>query len=164
MFYPLWLGISVLVYWIGYVGLSKSQELKSRIELRKKRITNLKKVSLLGNSKSKTFHKIENYIINNKSYLNPHLSLKIISEELNLSEGYISQLINKTLNKNFTDYINSFRVEDATQMLSDEEYNNYTILAIGLESGFNSKSSFYSAFKKLAGKTPFEHKKGVQNN
>ncbi|WP_363317970.1 helix-turn-helix domain-containing protein [uncultured Algibacter sp.] len=106
---------------------------------------------------------MENHIKSNKNYLNPNLSLKILSKELNLSEGYISQLINKNSNLNFNDYINSLRITDAKNMLVDSEYNNYTILAIGLESGFNSKSSFYTAFKKFTGKTPVEYKKSVRN-
>ncbi len=164
LFYPLWIGISVLVYWIGYVGLNKSKQLRDRIELRKKRIINLEKKKLVGPTISEAFNKIEYHIIQYKSYLNPNLSLKILSENLNLSEGYISQLINKKSDKNFSDYINSLRVDDARKMLVNSEYNNYTILAIGLESGFNSKSSFYTAFRKITGMTPAEYKKGVQNN
>jgi len=163
-YYPLWIGISFLIYWIGYVGLNKSKALGERIELRKKRISKLVESTQNKDVPSKTSGKIESYVLDNKSYLNPYLSLSILSEELNLSEGYISQVINKSLNQNFSDYINSLRVEEASHMLLNNEYCNYTILSIGLESGFNSKSSFYNAFKKFTGKTPLEFKKSVQNH
>lgn len=164
VFYPLWIGISFLIYWIGYVGLNKSKALRERIKLRKKRILKFEESQENPMMSSKAINKIEAYIENNKSYLNPNLSLKILSDELNLSEGYISQIINKSLDQNFTDYINSLRVEDAKLMLIGDDFDNYTILSIGLESGFNSKSSFYNAFKKFTGKTPLEFKKSVQNN
>jgi len=165
IFYPMWIGISVLVYWIGYVGINKSQQLKNRIDLRNKRIFEFKKNPLvkIKKEKSKGFCKLENHIKVNKSYLNSNLSLEILSIELNLSEGYISQLINKNSNLSFNDYINTLRINDSKSMLIDLNYNNYTISAIGLEAGFNSKSSFYSAFKKFTGKTPVEYKKSVQN-
>lgn len=164
VFYPLWIGISFLIYWIGYVGLNKSKALRERIKLRKKRILKFEESQENPMMSSKAINKIEAYIENNKSYLNPNLSLKILSDELNLSEGYISQIINKSLDQNFTDYINLLRVEDAKLMLIGDDFDNYTILSIGLESGFNSKSSFYNAFKKFTGKTPLEFKKSVQNN
>lgn len=163
IFYPIWIGISVLVYWIGYVGISKSQQLKKRIELRKKRIVNFKESLIVEQKKSKGFYKVENHIKVNKSYLNPNLSLEILAKDLNLSEGYISQIINNNSNLNFNDYINSLRVNDAKSMLTNIEYNNYTVIAIGLEAGFNSKSSFYTAFKKFTRKTPTEYKKHVRN-
>ncbi len=165
IFYPMWIGISILIYWIGFTGINKSQELKKRIELRNKRILDFKKNGLPenNNKKLKGFNKIENHIKAQKSYLNPNLSLEILAKEFNLSEGYISQLVNKNSNLNFNDYINSLRVNDSKNMLANNQYNNYTILAIGLESGFNSKSSFYAAFKKFTGKTPVEYKKGVRN-
>jgi len=164
IFYPLWIGISFLIYWIGYVGLNKSKALRERIELRKKRISQREESAQSPTVPSKTSGKIETYILDNKSYLNPYLSLSLLSEELNLSEGYISQVINKSLSQNFTDYINSLRVEEARHMLLNDEFDNYTILSVGLESGFNSKSSFYGAFKKFTGKTPLEFKKSVQNH
>ncbi|MGK0448800.1 MAG: YesN/AraC family two-component response regulator, partial [Polaribacter sp.] len=91
------------------------------------------------------------------------VSLTTLSKEFNLSEGYISQLINNNSDLNFNDYINSLRVNEAKEMLFNIEYENYTIIAIGLEAGFNSKSSFYSAFKKFTNKTPNEYKKYVRN-
>jgi len=48
-------------------------------------------------------------------------------------------------------------------MLQDLDFDNYTITAIGLESGFNSKTSFYAAFKKFTNKTPVEYRKSVRN-
>ena len=82
---------------------------------------------------------------------------------MNLSEGYISQLISKNSDFNFNDYVNKHRIEESKKMLNDENYKDYTITAIGLESGFNSKSSFYSAFKKFTNKTPTEYIKDVRN-
>lgn len=165
IFYPLWIGISILVYWIGYVGIEKSNQLRNRIKLRKKRISDFSKNKSLENSKSKSngFDKIESYFKINKSYLNPNLSLQVLSKELDLSEGHLSQLINNSSNVNFNDYINSYRINDAKKMLENTEYENYTIVAIGLEAGFNSKSSFYTAFKKHTGKTPLEYKNNVRN-
>lgn len=165
IFYPMWIGISILVYWIGYTGINKSIQLKKRIELRKKRILNFTKNKTAKASKNldNNFQKLENHITANKSHLNPNLSLQILSKEMGLSEGYISQIINNNSDLNFNDYINLKRINDIKSMLSDSTFKNYTINAIGLEAGFNSKSSFYTSFKKHTGKTPSEYKKEVRN-
>lgn len=164
IFYPMWIGISILVYWIGYVGLNKSMQLQKRIELRKKRIQNIKLTEAkVVHEPSKSFYKLEQEFLKTKMYLNPNLGLGDVSEALHLSEGYVSRIINKNANLNFNDYINSLRIKDAKRLLMHKAYNNYTVSAIGLESGFNSKSSFYTAFKKFTGKTPSEYKKYVRN-
>jgi len=93
-----------------------------------------------------------------KIYRNPELSLSIISERLTISSTYISQLVNKLSNSNFSDFVNAYRINDAKQKLSDPNFSIYTILSIGLESGFNSKSTFYTAFKKHTGITPTEYR------
>ena len=100
------------------------------------------------------FEKIKNYIVKQKLYLNPLLSMESTALELGMSKSYFSKLINSYSDYNFSDFINSLRVKQAKKFLSDDEFSEYTIVAIGLECGFNSKSTFYSAFKKFTSKTP----------
>ncbi|WP_298346637.1 helix-turn-helix domain-containing protein [uncultured Algibacter sp.] len=163
--YPLWIGMSILIYWIAYTSIKQKKLYQQRKEIRKKTSLVIEKTTIIKENKenSETSSKIHSLLIDTKLYLDPSLSLKILSEKLHLSEGYISQLINKSFKQNFNDYVNLLRVEEAKKMLINLEYDNYTIVAIGLEAGFNSKSSFYTAFKKHTGKTPSEYKKEVRN-
>lgn len=93
-----------------------------------------------------------------KIYTDENLSLTSVAEQLNISANYLSQLVNELSNCNFSDFINRRRVEEAMGFLIHPDYTNYTITAIGLESGFNSRSAFYSAFKKHTGTTPTEYR------
>lgn len=165
MFYPLWIGILILIYWIGYSSIIQSNLFKERSKIR---ILNNRKTesNSISNKKPniKLYNDITNWIIENKIYLNTNLNLSFITEEFKISNGYLSQILNANGNQNFNDYINSLRVQEVERMLKDKEYNSYTLLAIGLEAGFSSKSSFYTVFKKITNKTPNEYKKFVQNN
>ena len=93
-------------------------------------------------------------IKNDKFYLDPNITITQIAELLGILPLYLSQIINKNLNKSFTDFINSYRLEEAKNKLSSEKYSNIKITAISLESGFNSISSFNTAFKKQNNCTP----------
>ncbi len=93
-----------------------------------------------------------------KIYRDSNLGLDTISKMLKISSNYLSQTVNKLSGSNFSEYVNSFRVEDAKSKLKDPKFTNYTILDIALESGFNSKSTFYSAFKKHTGISPKEYR------
>jgi YesN/AraC family two-component response regulator len=73
-----------------------------------------------------------------------------------VSANNLSQVINEKTGFNFNDYINTFRVEEAKNILTSPEYQKLTIEAIAEKAGFNSKSPFYTAFKKHAGMTPKE--------
>ena len=160
------LSSSLLLYWMGYQGIYKYTVLKDRIVLRSSIETG--KVSLAINTLSSNqkdydfhnekheleFNKIKSHIIQNKLYLDPLLSLDSIATDLGMSKSYFSKLINFYSDYNFSDFINSLRVEQAKEFLSNDEFSEYTIVAIGLECGFNSKSTFYSAFKKFTDITP----------
>ena len=102
--------------------------------------------------------RLKEKIFQEQVYLNPGLSLNSLAKELGTNEKYLSQFINKTYNKNFSLFLNEYRIEFAKKTLVDIEYSNYTLEAIGALSGFNSKSSFNSTFKKITGETPSEYK------
>jgi AraC-like DNA-binding protein len=93
-----------------------------------------------------------------KLYLEPSLSVEDLAKKLSISVKHLSQAIHVGLNQNFYDYINSHRIEEATQLLRDDRYQNRTFLAVAYDVGFNSKSVFNAAFKKHTGKTPREFK------
>lgn len=97
-------------------------------------------------------------------FLNPKLTVKMLAKEIGTNEKYLSQLINKKYDKNFSNFINDFRIEYSKELLTDKNYQNYTIEAIGGLSGFNSKSGFNSTFKKNTGYTPsqYKNKEGLQ--
>lgn len=94
-----------------------------------------------------------------KPYRDPGISLESLAGQLSISRHLLSQLLNENLDKNFYQYINSYRIQEACIML--RENKKFSIEAIGYEVGFNSRSSFFSSFKKLKGTTPSKYREEV---
>ena len=156
---------SILLYWIGYRGLIKYYIVQDRIQLRSN-ISSRRDVLNLGDGYPSEwlndkhldeFNKINAYILENQRFLDPNLTMNILALEMDMSVSHFSKLVNKYSGYNFSDYINALRVEQAKKLLSDPEFNRYTIISVGLECGFNSKSTFYSAFKKFTNLTPTDY-------
>ena len=89
-----------------------------------------------------------------KPHRDSQLSLPQLAEKLGVSVNYLSQIINEQLDQNFFEFVNAYRIDEAKEILIDKRREKENILTIALESGFNSKSSFYTAFKKQTGLTP----------
>lgn len=89
-----------------------------------------------------------------KLYQEPELTLQQLAEKLGAPAYQVSQTINEGMNKNFYDLVNDYRVQEAKRLLNDMESCNYTILSVGFEAGFNSKTTFNTVFKKFTGLTP----------
>ncbi|AWG27212.1 hypothetical protein FK004_00520 [Flavobacterium kingsejongi] len=104
------------------------------------------------------FQKLELLCKEQHIYTDSTLNREKVAEKLSISPGYVSQIINTITGDNFAHYINQYRVEAVKEMISNSEYENYNLLAMGLESGFTSKTTFYKAFKKVTGQTPNEYK------
>ena len=93
-----------------------------------------------------------------KLYLDPELTLQALSDKLGTQAYQVSQAINEGLKKNFYDLVNNYRVQEAKRLLLHPKNVNYTVLSIGFEAGFNSKTTFNTVFKKFTGMTPTEYK------
>ncbi|AYN02806.1 AraC family transcriptional regulator [Flavobacterium sp. 140616W15] len=104
------------------------------------------------------FQKLELLCKEQHIYTDSTLNREKVAEKLGISSGYVSQIVNTITGDNFAHYINQYRVEAVKEMISNSEYENYNLLAMGLESGFTSKTTFYKAFKKVTGQTPNEYK------
>lgn len=115
-------------------------------------------IAINNDTLKKLIARLEDYIIAEKPYLNPNLTLKELSDSTGINERVISQIINQHYKKNFYTYINSYRIEEAKQLLTSSNLKNTTMLGIAFDAGFNSKTVFYDAFKKYVGMTPTEFK------
>ena len=96
-----------------------------------------------------------------KLYIDANLKLQDVAKYLNIVPHRLSQLMNDNLNKNFTSFINEYRINEAKKLI--QENDKLTLEAIGYECGFNSKSTFYSAFKKHSGTTPSKFKSQIKH-
>ncbi|MAT53663.1 MAG: adenylate/guanylate cyclase domain-containing protein [Saprospirales bacterium] len=98
-----------------------------------------------------------------KPFLNPDLSLRDFSALLNLPVNYTSQLLNEGMDMNFSEFVNTYRLEHFKSLLADGSKAHLTLLALAYESGFNSKSVFNTFFKKRMGMTPRAYQKTLTN-
>jgi len=100
--------------------------------------------------------KLENLMQSEKLYLNNELSLPLLSQKVGVSIHELSYLINDVYGENFFSFVNKYRIEEAKRLLCSEKYEALNILGIGFEAGFNSKTTFNTAFKKSTGLSPRE--------
>ncbi len=99
--------------------------------------------------------KLEKIMFEKSLYKNPNLSLQDLSQELNISTHQLSQFLNHNLGKNFTSFVNEFRISEACKTIVSND--KITLESIGYDVGFNSKSTFFAAFKKHTGTTPLNY-------
>jgi AraC-like DNA-binding protein len=94
-----------------------------------------------------------------RPYLDFELTLQKLALKTDIPEKELSLLINHYLGKHFFDFINEYRINEAKVILANPDKKEVTILEILYQVGFNSKSSFYTAFKKFTNKTPTQYRK-----
>ena len=152
---------SVLLFFIyifGFYGLKQSDIFKRTAT---EEISNGKDQKITGLLLSpdvslKIEKKLLSYFAKEKPYLNPELSMSLLSEKLKIPKHHLTEVLNKNMKRNFFQFVNEYRVEEVKKYLSDPK-NPYSIEAIGYECGFNSKSTFFSVFKNITSQTPKEY-------
>jgi len=102
---------------------------------------------------------LNNLMVNEKIYTDADLKLPDVASKMNILPHTLSQLINDNLGKSFTSLINEYRVEEAKELIKSNTH--IKLEAVGYDCGFNSKSTFYSVFKKQTNTTPAKYKESV---
>ncbi|MCA0401743.1 MAG: helix-turn-helix transcriptional regulator [Proteobacteria bacterium] len=103
--------------------------------------------------------KIEKAMAEERLYRNQGMTLRHLSDHTRVPENYLSQVLNETLGRNFYEFVNHWRIRDACALLAEDALS---IIEIGEEVGFNSRSTFNAAFKKETGLTPSEYRANLR--
>jgi AraC-like DNA-binding protein len=102
---------------------------------------------------------LEELFLTKKPYLEPDLTLPKLAEMMKMTTHELSGLINNGFQKNFYHFINSYRIEECKRFLEDSKDDSVNMLCIAYDSGFNSKTTFNTAFKAYTGMSPTEYQK-----
>lgn len=165
----IFIGVSVFIILIGYFGVqqrdifSNSAPALNHIDSEEQK-EKYAKSGLTDKMAEDTYESLLSLITENSIYRKHELSLNDLASELTIHPNYLSQIINEREEKNFFDFINTYRVEEFKRRIAIKENHQYTLMAIAYDCGFNSKSSFNRYFKKHTGETPSQYFKSVLAN
>jgi AraC-like DNA-binding protein len=142
--------VSFIIYILGYLGLRQPEIFSPSEELGKK----YERSSLTASRLEEYTRCLREHMDAQRPHLDDELTLPSLADQLSIPPHHLSQVINSQYNLSFFDFVNGYRVEEAKRLLLDKTKSAYTILAIAQEAGFNSKTAFNAAFKRLTGQTP----------
>lgn len=110
--------------------------------------------SLRGVNEIRLFDKIKTVIQTEELYLDPDLTLRKLSDQLNTNTKYLSQVINHHGGSNFLSFVNAYRIEAIIKRIHAGEFRQHTFYGIARRCGFKNKSTFYKVFRDVTGLTP----------
>ncbi len=146
-------------------GIPKAETIKVNAEIitDEKQDKHLITALVLKDPLSDTATRILNYIEQSKPYLNTKFSIDDIAEKLNIPKHHVGYCFNNIINIKFTTLRTDYRIDHAKRLLLSSKVDVMTVEGIGLESGFASKSSFFSVFKETTGLSPYDFMKQNKN-
>lgn len=118
-----------------------------------------RKSGLTEKEADELIRQLNEYMMMKKPYLDENLNLKSLADAVGTTTHKLSQVLNDQMELSFFEYINKFRIEEVKKRLSDSSNQQYTLQAIAFDSGFCSKSTFYTTFRKNTGMTPGDYLK-----
>ncbi len=170
----IWLSFSVVTYLLGYFAISQPETFKavpqsiSILDDPLESTVAQKKVTLVEKTVDENLivvvESLEKNIKLNRPFLNPRLTLSELANQIKTQPHILSKAINEHYGKNFFELINGYRIEEFKRLVDEEKFQNYTLLALAYEVGFNSKTAFNRSFKKSTNQTPKEYFEEAKQN
>ena len=155
---------SIMVYVAGYMALKHPEALTGVDGVDESTRTKKYEKSNLTPERAEAYLKrLLHVMTTERPYIDGDLTLQKLADRLSIPVNHLSQIINERLGQNFFDFINSYRVKEAQELLIDAAKKHYTVIAIAEEVGFSSKSAFNAVFKKHVNMTPSEFRKSASN-
>jgi AraC-like DNA-binding protein len=159
-----------MVYAIGYMGLRQPEIFRferSRTgpatiaEPAEKPDVRYARSGLSGGEASELKTSLLTLMTAERPYRDPDLTLPLLAERLSTTPHKLSEVLNAELSQTFYDFVNRYRVEDVQRRLGDPESKHLKMLALAMDAGFASKSTFNEVFKKQTGQTPSTYRKAL---
>lgn len=179
----LYISVSVFIFLLGFFGIRQIGIFNNRPQpeaVPENKVTGIaihgvsspsasepekyEKSSLTETTAVEINQRLNERMLREQWYKNPELTLGDVAQKLEVHPSILSQVINSKEQKSFYDYINSLRVEEFKRIVADPKNQNYTLLSLAFECGFNSKSSFNRNFKKFTGHSPSDYLKSGGTN
>jgi len=149
-YYVIEVALVIFVYWIGYTGYHRTRVIY---------ITQQKKTqsyfdNLTATEVEHCMASVQKAMEADKLYLQPELSIASLAAYIGVNPKTLSAVLNQGLQKGFSEYVNTWRVEAVKQMILDPAKRYMTITGMAYDCGFNSQPTFQRAFKTVTGQTP----------
>jgi AraC-like DNA-binding protein len=156
--------VSGVVYGLGYMNMSgRAAEADESEAKGEPAPTKYERSTLTPERAERYLKRLLDVMESERPYTDGDLTLQKLAERLAIPAQHLSQTVNGRLNQTFSDFVNSYRVEEAKRKLTDPRLKHYSVLAIAEDVGFNSKSSFNAVFKKHTGMTPSEFRNAKED-
>jgi AraC-like DNA-binding protein len=149
-YYPIELGLALFTYWLVLSGYHQ-------VKLISAKTLNIVNDPQAGIDHEGLFERLRFAMENEKLYLDPELNLVKVAAHTSIPAKTISAILNRYQEISFNDFINSYRVKEVSERMTDPAYKHFTISGIALESGFNSQATFQRVFKNTTGMSPREY-------
>lgn len=146
-----WVELSFTTFFLAYFAIVQQDIF--RLPIIK---TKYEKSGLSSTQLDELQEKLTKYMVSQKPYLNPKLTLGDLAKMIGTTQKDLSRLVNERFGINFFDLINKYRIDEFKELSKKENYKNMTVLAVAFDAGFNSKTTFNTVFKRHTHLTPSE--------
>lgn len=163
--------LSILIIWFLYIQKSKANRklVEKNLELMKQEekvasnfVATEEKQGLPDEEKNRILLNLDRLMKTEKAFRQKQISLNALASGLSTNTTYLSRIINENFGMNFSNYLNAYRIREAQKMFGQNKHESMTLEGIAESIGFQSRSTFNAAFKKITGVTPSVYLKNLK--